>query len=63
MDFSWKSAILHAIYARVSAAMPMACTVNVIPLAEISFIISVPWPAPLYNIEFVLDAFPPYTIS
>ena len=27
MDFSWKSAILHAIYARVSAAMPVACTV------------------------------------
>ena len=28
MDFSWKSAILHAIYACVSAAMPMACTVS-----------------------------------
>ena len=27
VDFSWKSAILHAIYARVSAAMPMARTV------------------------------------
>ena len=24
VDFSWKSAILHAIYARVSAAMPVA---------------------------------------
>ena len=28
MDFSWKSAILHAIYACVSAAMPVACTVG-----------------------------------
>ena len=27
MNFSWKSAILQAIYARVSAAMPVACTV------------------------------------
>ena len=27
VDFSWKSAILHTIYARVSAAMPVACTV------------------------------------
>ena len=27
MDFSWKSTILHAIYAHVSAAMPVACTV------------------------------------
>ena len=27
MDFSWKSAILHAIYAHVSVAMPVACTV------------------------------------
>ena len=27
MDFSWKSAILNAIYAHVSAAMPVACTV------------------------------------
>ena len=27
VDFSWKSAILQAIYARVSAAMPVACTV------------------------------------
>ena len=27
IDFSWKSAILQAIYARVSAAMPVACTV------------------------------------
>ena len=26
MDFSWKSAILHAVYARASAAMPVACT-------------------------------------
>ena len=30
MDFSWKSAVLHAIYARVSAAMPVACTVGLI---------------------------------
>jgi len=29
VDFSWKSAILHAIYARVSAAMPVACTVRI----------------------------------
>ena len=28
MDFSWKSAILHAIYARASAAMPVTCTVH-----------------------------------
>ena len=28
MDFSWKSTILHAIYTRVSAAMPVACTVS-----------------------------------
>ena len=28
MDFSWKSTILHAIYACVSAAMPMTCTVS-----------------------------------
>ena len=27
VDFAWKSAILHAIYARVSAAMPVGCTV------------------------------------
>ena len=27
VDFSWKSAILHAMYPRVSAAMPVACTV------------------------------------
>lgn len=27
IDFSWKSAILQAIYARISAAMPVACTV------------------------------------
>ena len=27
VDFLWKSAILHTIYARVSAAMPVACTV------------------------------------
>ena len=27
LDFLWKSAILHTIYARVSAAMPVACTV------------------------------------
>ena len=26
MDFSWKSAILHAIYVRVSASMPVFCT-------------------------------------
>ena len=26
MDFSWKSTILHAVYARASAAMPVACT-------------------------------------
>ena len=28
MDFMWKSAILHAIYGRVRAAMPVACTVG-----------------------------------
>ena len=27
VDFSWKSAILHTFYARVNAAMPVACTV------------------------------------
>ena len=27
LDFLWKSAILHTIYVRVSAAMPVACTV------------------------------------
>ena len=32
MDFSWKSAILHAIYACVSAAMPVACTVYMFKL-------------------------------
>ena len=38
MDFSWKSAILHAIYARVSAATPVACTVNC-GLASIIFLL------------------------
>ena len=28
VDFMWKSAILHAIYGRVRAAMPVACTVG-----------------------------------
>ena len=28
MDFMWKSAILHAIYGRVRATMPVACTVG-----------------------------------
>ena len=28
VDFMWKSAILHAIYGRVRAAMPVACTVH-----------------------------------
>ena len=30
VDFSWKSAILHAIYVCVSAAMPVACTVYLV---------------------------------
>ena len=28
VDFMWKSAILHAIYGRLRAAMPVACTVG-----------------------------------
>ena len=28
VDFMWKFAILHAIYGRVRAAMPVACTVG-----------------------------------
>ena len=39
MDFSWKSVILHVIYACVSAAMPVACTVDSIVQNHIGHLI------------------------